>query len=90
MALTTPTTRPPCGLRGPALRAALNELRREEGAVPPSVPESPRPAEVWRFEEVHEVWDHGPRAMAPRDLAVWLEGRSLEPESGIRRREPGS
>jgi hypothetical protein len=87
MALATPTTRPPCGLRGPALRAALHELRREEDAAPPSVAESPRPATSWRVEEVQEVWDRGPQAMRPGDLAVWLEGRSPEPESGIRQRE---
>jgi len=88
MALATPTTRPPCGLRGPALCTALHELRREEeAAAPPSVAESPRPAASWPVEEVQEVWDRGPQAMAPRDLARWLEGRSVEPESGIRQRD---
>ena len=87
MALATPTTRPPCGLRGPALRAALRELRHEEDAAPPSVAESPRPAASWPVVEVEAVSDRGPEAMRPGDLAVWLEGRSPEPESGIRQRE---
>ena len=87
MALATPTTRPPCGLRGPALRAALRELQHDEDPAPPSVAESPRPAASWPVEEVQEVWDRGPQAMRPGDLALWLEGRAPEPESGIRQRE---
>ncbi len=86
MALATPTTRPPCGLRGPALRAALHELRREEDPAPQSVAEVPRPVVARPLDEVQEVWDRGPEAMAPRDLAVWLEGHLLEPGSGIRQR----
>jgi hypothetical protein len=88
MALASPTTRPPCALRGPALRAALQELRHENEAAPPSVAESPRAAVGSRFEDAQEVWDRGPQAMGPRDLARWLEGRPSEPSSGVRQRDP--
>jgi hypothetical protein len=88
MALATPTTRPPCGLRGPALRDALRQLGREDVVLPSPLPESPRRPPTPPSDEVQEMWDHGPEAMAPRDLAVWLARRSPEPESGVRRREP--
>jgi hypothetical protein len=90
MALSSPTTRPPCGLRGPALRAALHELVGDGEALPSPAPESPPPPVMLRAEEVVEVWDRGPRAMGSHDLAIWLAGRSREPASGIRQRRPES
>jgi hypothetical protein len=89
MAPSSPTTRPPCGLRGSALRAALHELVGDGEALPSPAPESPPPVAL-RPEEVVEVWDRGPQAMGSHDLAIWLAARSAEPASGIQQRRPES